>query len=192
MGDNDAGLAVGQTIVTFARGKLGQKVLPRGECFDLADAALRKAGVKTAKDFGTITTTADYVWGDEIDPKDAAPGDILQFRDFKILVTTTVLTIIKKPGYTDGSRRESYTQKIKRPHHTAIVESNDGDGKLTILEQNFMKVKKVKRNVIPWKPFTVGPTKEVSPIKGGGSTETTTTVSTSVSGTLWVYRPTAK
>lgn len=192
MGNNDAGLAAGQTIVTYARGKLGQKVLPRGECFDLADAALRQAGMQTAKDFGTITTAADYVWGDEIDAKDAAPGDILQFRDYVITVTTTVLTITKKPGYTDGSRRETNTQTIERPHHTAIVESNDGDGKLTILEQNFMHVKKVKRNGIPWKTYTLGPTKKVSTIKGGGSSETTTTVTASVEGTLWVYRAKAK
>ena len=115
--------------------------------------------------------------GDEIDPKDAAPGDILQFRDYVINVATTVVTITKRSGSTE-TRRETNTQTITRPHHTAIVESNDGDGKLTILEQNFMHVKKVKRNVMPWKGFTVGPTKKLTPIKGGGSTETTTTVAT--------------
>jgi hypothetical protein len=192
MGGGDDGLALGQKVVTFARGKLGQKVGPRGECFDLADAALGAAGSKSAKDFGKITTTADYVWGDEIDAKDAAPGDILQFRDYVITVTTTVLTITKKPGFTEGSRRETNTATIERPHHTAIVESNDGDGKLTVLEQNFMHVKKVKRSVIPWKAGTVGPTKKLTPIKGGGSSETTTTVVTTVEGTLWVYRPKAK
>jgi hypothetical protein len=192
MGGGDDGLALGQKIVTFARGKMGQKVGPRGECFDLADAALRGATAKTAKDFGTVTETADYVWGDEVDPKDAAPGDILQFRDYVITVTTTVLTITKTPGYTDGSRRETNTLTIERPHHTGIVESNDGDGKLTILEQNFMHVKKVKRSVIAWKGFTVGPTKKLTPVKGGGSAETTTTVATTVEGTLWVYRPKAK
>jgi hypothetical protein len=191
MGGGDDGLALGQKVVTFARGKLNQKVGPRGECFDLADAALGAAGSKSAKDFGKITTTADYVWGDEIDPKDAAPGDILQFRDYVINVATTVVTITKRSGSTE-TRRETNTQTITRPHHTAIVESNDGDGKLTILEQNFMHVKKVKRNVMPWKGFTVGPTKKLTPIKGGGSTETTTTVATTVEGTLWVYRPKAK
>jgi hypothetical protein len=192
MGDTDSGLAIGQKVVTFARGKLGQKVLPRGECFDLADAALTGAGAKSAKDFGTITTTADYVWGDEIDLKDAGPGDILQFRDFVIEITTTVITITKKPGYSDGMRRETSTITIERPHHTAIVESNDGDGKLTILEQNFKLVKKVKRNVIPWKAGTMGPTKKVTPARGGGSTEVTTTIATTVEGTLWVYRPKVK
>lgn len=192
MGGDDAGLALGQKIVTWARGKLGQKVPPRGECFDLADVALTKSGAKTAKDFGTITTTADYVWGGTIDPKDAAPGDVLQFKDYVVTVTTTVLTITKSPGFTDGSRRETNTQTISRPHHTAIVESNDGNGKLTILEQNFANVKKVKRNVIPWKDISASPVKKVSPIKGGGSNEVTTTVSMTVEGTLWVYRPEAK
>jgi hypothetical protein len=106
-----------------------------------------------------------------------------------ITVTTTILTITKKPGFTDGIRRETNTETIERPHHTAIVESNDGDGKLTVLEQNFMHVKKVKRSVIPWKAVTVGPTKKLTPIKGGGSSETTTTVVTTVEGTMWVYRP---
>ena len=192
MGNGDSGLAVGQRVVTYARGKLGQKVLPRGECFDLADAALQNAGVQTAKDFGKITKTADYVWGDEIDAKDAAPGDILQMRKFVVIATTTILTITKTPGYTDGMRRDTSSEKIRRPHHTAIVESNDGDGKLTILEQNFNLVKKVKRNVIPWKTFTVGPSKKITALKGGGSSETTTTVTYSVGGTLWVYRPKAK
>src|SRR6266850_7983960 len=192
MGGGDDGLALGQKIVTFARGKLGQKVGPRGECFDLADAALGAATAKSAKDFGTITETADYVWGDGIDPKDAAPGDILQFRDHVITVTTTVLTITKTPGFTEGSRRETNTQTITRPHHTAIVESNDGDGKLTVLEQNFAHVKKVKRNVIPWFCIAAGTTEKLTPTKGGGSSETTTTVASTVEGTLWVYRPKAK
>ena len=94
MGSGDGGLALGQKIVTFARGKFGQKVGPRGECFDLADAALGAAAAKSAKDFGTVTESADYVWGDEVDPKDAAPGDILQFRDYVVTVTTTVITIM--------------------------------------------------------------------------------------------------
>ena len=64
--------------------------------------------------------------------------------------------------------------------------------RLHILEQNFAHVKKVKRNVMPWKAITVGPTKKLAPIKGGGSSETTTTVSSTVEGTLWVYRPKAK
>ena len=192
MGGGDDGLALGQKVVTYARGKLGQKVGPRGECFDLADAALGAAKSKSAKDFGTVTESANYVWGDEIDAKDAAPGDILQFRDYVITITTTVLTITKKPGFTEGSRRETNTATIERPHHTAIVESNNGDGKLTVLEQNFMHVKKVKRSVIPWKGFTVGPTKKLTPIKGGGSSETTTTIATTVEGTMWVYRPEAK
>ena len=192
MGGDDSGLALGQKIVTWARGKLGQKVPPRGECFDLADVALTKSGAQTAKDFGTVTTTADYVWGDAIDAKDAAAGDVLQFKDFVVTVTTTVLTITRTPGFSEGMKRQTNTQTISRPHHTAIVESNNGNGKLTILEQNFAHVKKVKRNLIPWKDISASPVKTVSPIRGGGSSEVTTTVSMTVEGTLWVYRPKAK
>ena len=42
---------LGDQVVAFARGKIGQCV-GNGECFDLADQALRSAGAKSAADFG--------------------------------------------------------------------------------------------------------------------------------------------
>lgn len=191
MGKDDK-LSLGQKVVHWARGKMGQKVAPRGECYDLANAALGHSGALSASHYGKITSDADYVWGSEIDPKDAQPGDVLQFRDFENTTETTTVVLTNKPGYSQGSSRETNETTATRPHHTAIVESNDGKGKLTILEQNFQNVKKVRRSVIYWKSFSEAPKKKFGKAHGGGTTETTTTVTHTVSGTLWVYRPQEK
>ena len=63
-----------------------------GEIFNFA-IGIVLARLLIPEDFGAVTTTADYVWGDTIDAKDAAPGDILQFKDFVVTVTTTIVTI---------------------------------------------------------------------------------------------------
>jgi hypothetical protein len=109
-------------VVTFARGKLGERV-GRGECFDLADRALRNAGAKSAADFGSVADDADYVWGRPVSLSDVRPGDIIQFRDYRYDRTV------------ETSTRED-TDFQERPHHTAIVERVDGGGALTVLEQN--------------------------------------------------------
>jgi len=35
----------------------------RGECYDLADHALKHAGAKSAPDYGKINHDGDYRWG---------------------------------------------------------------------------------------------------------------------------------
>jgi hypothetical protein len=198
LGNNQKSLTIGQKVVTYARGKLGRFVGPRGECSDLADAALKDAGGQQLADMQTVTEDADYVWGDEIQPKDAAPGDILQFRDFVMTKKTTTLTITKSPNGTTTTSSAWGEETVTRPHHTAIVESNDGDGGLTILEQNIQRpgskalVKKVFRNTMRWKSSSERPVKNLSQAKGGGSVEVTTTVAYTVEGTIWAYHPKAK
>ena len=113
---------LGEKVVNFARGKLGQR-LGSGECFDLADQALRSASAKSAADFGRVAKDADYVWGASVSPSDARPGDIIQFRDYRYDRTI------------ETSTRED-TDFQERPHHTAIVERMDGAGAITVLEQN--------------------------------------------------------
>jgi surface antigen len=54
---------------------------------------------------------------------DARPGNIIQFRNYRYDRT------IKTDSATDTDFQE-------RPHHTAIVETIDGDGAITVLEQN--------------------------------------------------------
>ena len=58
-------------------------------------------------------------------PSDVRIGDVIQFRDYQYL---------KRVDNDDGSFREDGGG---RPHHTAIVERVDGNGAITVLEQNF-------------------------------------------------------
>jgi hypothetical protein len=198
MGDSDSSLSLGQTVVTWARGKLDQQVPPNGECYDLADAALAEANAKSARNYGKITPHANYVWGKLIAPKDALPGDILQLRDYRVVEYKKTLIVTKRPGAGTTTEEQTSTSSSERPHHTAIVESSDGVGQFTILEQNYQPpgatepTKYVMRNVIAWKSYALPPEKKLTIGRGGASIETTTTVSYKVKGTMWVYRPQVK
>jgi hypothetical protein len=76
-----------ETIIIWSRSKAGQQV-GAGECWDLANQALKKAHALSSEDLGPMDADADYVWGAPVQLKDVIPGDVLQFRDFSI--TTTV------------------------------------------------------------------------------------------------------
>jgi hypothetical protein len=197
MANGSGSLSLGQSTVAYARGKLGQSV-GRGECYDLADKALRHAGAKSAPSYGEITDDADYVWGDAISAKDAQPGDILQFRDFDVTILTTTVTKTSRKDGSSATQTNTNTETFGRPHHTAVVESNDGNGNLTILEQNVplrgrkTPSKKVQRNRIAWKNSQSHPPKDRKQGKNGTLIEVTTTVQVTVEGTLWVYRPATK
>ena len=188
------GGSTAQKVVTFARGKAGQQV-GSGECYDLADKALRSAGAKSAPDFGQITDDADYEWGDLVDAKDAQPGDIVQFRDY---VVTKETHVVRRTTEKDGSWKEedeTRTETRDRPHHTAVVDAVDGVGNLTVLEQNVAApggstpIKRVQRNTLPTKSSSKPPVKTTKNSAGRVVT-VTTTVTISVEGTVWVYRPT--
>lgn len=112
-------------VYDYAKNKFGQKV-GSGECFDLADFALKSIDAKTAKDYGKITGNADYVWGELIDFRKAVPGDVIQFRDYKLTIT------VNEDGYSPYKSR--YT--ITRPHHTAIISRVKGGSAILVLEQN--------------------------------------------------------
>ena len=172
---------INQKVVNWARAQSGKQV-GKGECWDLADRALRQAGAQSSADLGPMDDDADYVWGDEIsDLKDVQPGDILQFRDFA--VTTTVET---ETRYADGSSETSTTEEtFTRPHHTAVVSKVKSGALLKILEQNVAPaVKKVQLHNLN--------TKDVAPAsketqKQKAKVIVTTTIA--VSGTIWAYRP---
>lgn len=121
-----------QQVVNWARAQKGKQVR-KGECWDLADAALRQAGAKSSADLGPMDEDADYVWGNSVsDLKDVQAGDILQFRDFTVTTTTETET-----RYADGSSTIDTTESsFTRPHHTAIVSEVMSGGQLKILEQN--------------------------------------------------------
>lgn len=135
--------SMGTKITDFASGKMGQMV-GRGECFDLADEALKSVGAKTATDYDPKLKDPDYKWGDETSLQGAKKGDIIQFKKVTL-------------EYDDGSSME-YS------HHTAIVSSVGGKGVLWIYEQNGAGGKKVCHVKIDLSKLTSGSYKIYHPV----------------------------
>lgn len=105
-------------VVRFCEEHAGEKV-GDGECSTLAEEALSAAGAKVPRDFGPGGD--EPVWGRPVERlDDALPGDVLQFRDVKI--------VVQAPS---GVRSMRFF-----PHHTAIVARNRGGGRLDLYEQN--------------------------------------------------------
>lgn len=161
-----------------------------GECWDLADRALRHAGADSS------TTTGlddDYEWGDPIDVSDVRPGDVLQFRDFVVTTSTTV-----DVTFADGSGSVDETEvEALRPHHTAIVDAILGTQHLIILEQQVKPLgKRVQRHTIPTQDLApvVKTTHKTMKHSSGRMMPATviTTTAISVSGQIWPYRPQPK
>jgi hypothetical protein len=161
--------SLGDRAVAFARQRTGQ-VHGDGECFTLADDALRNAGAKSAADFGKVGPDLDYVWGKAVSRTGLQPGDIIQMRDYRVEFNSE----------TNGSDGSSSTDMHaeERPHHTAIVESPGSDGTVTVLEQNFPDGTAVTRNVLH--------------LTGKTTTSGSTTTQITVAGKIWFYRPQAK
>jgi hypothetical protein len=186
---------LGDQVEAFADNHMGQQV-GDGECYALADEALRAAGAKSAPDFGKITAHADYKWGTHVNLLDAQPGDVLQFRNHQIKITTVTKTI--EP---DGSTRtHSTVETHNRGHHTAVVKQNNGDGTFDIFEQH---VKGPDGKVASWvqenvlqvssdKTTTKNRSTKVTPNGVAGTVEEETTVTVTVTGRIWVYRPQAQ
>jgi hypothetical protein len=175
-GTGAAGLTLNQKVAVFPPGHL-RKQVGDGECYALADRALRQAGARSADSYGKITADADYVWGTSVALKDVIAGDILQFRDHKITIKTVTRT---KKRRRDGSVEErTYTEERfqERGHHTAIVAENLGGGALVVFEQHVKPLgPKVQRHTIH--------TESSRPRTEGGTTTTIT-----VAGKIWAYRP---
>jgi hypothetical protein len=173
-------------------------VVGSGECYDLADQVLRDAGAKSAPDFQKVTKSRDqdYKWGTPIDPKDAKPGDILQFRDHQIVkevVTKTTRT------YPDGHSTQSVDKSSTPQHrgqHTSVVLSNDGDGKMTVAEQHVLDhdtgklSSTVRKNDLYTKDTSWKATK--TRMDGNVQVKEETTVNVTVTGTIRAYRPQPK
>lgn len=121
--------ATNDQVISFASRNMGERVAS-GQCFDLADRALRAASARSAADFGTVTPDADYVWGTSVALADVRAGDIIQFRDYTYRLTND-----------DGSWEEN-----ERPHHTAIVASVGSNGVIDVYEQNVNGSMRVQRN----------------------------------------------
>lgn len=168
----------GAQVKTWATGRLGTRV-PANECFDLLDKALRETGHKSAADFGTVTPTANYIWGTPVTIGALAPGDLIQFLAYRINVSV---------AWEDGA---TWTGNETRPHHSAIVDSVGAGGEIVILEQNAPPGSAVHRSRIFLSNGTVS-TKasqsmsSISEIPPGSAP--TAEVAVTVSGSLWYYR----
>jgi hypothetical protein len=162
------GASIAERIVAFARRQRGERV-GDGQCFSFADRALRQADAKSARDYGTITPDADYVWGTSVTLGDLRPGDVIQFRNYsyerEIVIERSDETVTRQDAQD-------------RPHHTAIVQSVDGNGAVTVWEQNAPDGSPVGHTQLF---FTSGTTT---------SGNQTTTIR--VHGTFWFFRPEAR
>jgi hypothetical protein len=128
--------AEGSKIVDFAKGKQFTSE-GTGECFDLADNAIKSIGAKSAGAYGEIKPDADYVWGTEVAIGATSPGDILQYKDYVVDITLDMTYSVNFPDgsgvdYGDIDKTKSY----KRPHHTAIATTGVVDNQVRVIEQN--------------------------------------------------------
>jgi hypothetical protein len=104
-----------QQILDFAIKHVGTQV-GDGECWTLADAAMRSANA-------THPTT--YVWGRALRSKDRIfPGDIIQFTTVRL-------------------QNGTWWETLGDPNHTAIVREVKSSGVYVILHQNYGKPGKV-------------------------------------------------
>jgi hypothetical protein len=159
-----AGIA--DRILGFARRQRGSRV-GNGECYTFADRALSGSGARSASDYGDVTPDADYVWGSSVSLANLQPGDVIQMRGYRYDREVSV-------NNPDGSGSTD-TDFQERPHHTVIVESVDGNGAVTVLEQNAPPGSAVRRSQLF---FT-----------GGTTTAGRRTTTIRVQGTFWFYRP---
>lgn len=150
-------------VLDFCRSHLGQKV-GNGQCSVLVDMALRSSGALPLGSFGgAVTDDGDYVWGRSITLNQLEPGDVLQFRNFRYHL---------REDRFDGSW---YEWNEDFPHHSAVVVSYDGNGKVTIIEQNAPAGGPVKTEQIPLTSHT--------------ERTALANVTVKVSGQVWFYRP---
>lgn len=189
-----AELKVNQKIILWTKGKLGAKV-GRGQCWDLAEQALKQAGAQTSNDLGPVDENTDYIWGDSIEKEQGIErGDILQIRDH---VTKTTTEVVYR--FADETKVWETRERIaKRGHHTAIVRSKpDVNGMMKTYEQHVngrdvvQKMGLYLRSVSPTVTHSVG----VYPhprTKKKERVNITTTITIEVTGKIWPYRPKSK
>lgn len=168
------GVVDAQKILNYASSNAGKRV-GIGQCFDLADKALRGAGAKSAADFGKITKDGDYVWGTPVELANVKPGDIIQFRDYAYDISSTKVS-------DDGTKQtiDGGGQVRGSPNHTAIVKSVGSNGVITVWEQN---IPPGKGSVQTFDLYGQSTTID----RGDGVTDTVT-----VEGAIKFYRPQPK
>ncbi len=192
MGDTSAQLK--NKVVIWVRSHIGQMV-GDGECWTLAEEALKKNGGKTSNGLGPVSKNADYVWGNKVAVTAISPGDILQFRNHKV-TTITILEYTFKDGAT---WTETQTDIAERGHHTAVVTGTiNAIGFVKTLDQHVKPLgRKVQskelytRNV----PAKITNTTQIRKHPYSNKMEIAKlkkTVTIKVSGKIWAYRPIPK
>lgn len=187
-------LTIEQKIILWAKGKIGKKV-GRGQCWDLAEEALKNSGAKTSNDLGPVEADTDYVWGDQLQRiEDIQRGDILQIRNH--VITTTTITTHK---FSDGTIITTKNERTaKRGHHTAIARSMpDSNGVVKTYEQHVNGKDVVQKLSINTKNIpnqTVTSTSKIRnpETKKIETAQTSVTITVNVSGSIWAYRPIKK
>ncbi len=157
-----------QRVLAFSRAHIG-RVLGTGQCAELADQALIASGARSFIDYAANTRGDDYVWGDPVDVTLARPGDVLQFRDFTMRVTTR----------TAGGAVSDESDDAE--HHTVVVEENHG-GVMTVFEQNVDDDPAVRRTHY----FTVPGS---FPGRGDGRADRGAVTTVRITGSVHAYRP---
>lgn len=127
-------LPLNRRILNWVSRKIGHQV-GNGECWTLAETALRESGARTSNDImgaDNLTASADYRWGELVgELSQLAEGDIIQFRNY-------VVTVDNGTSWWQESR----------PHHTAIVASVGANGVVEVLECNVKGSRRVQRNTL--------------------------------------------
>lgn len=134
-----------QKVVDYVDSAIGKKI-GRGECWDLAAAALDHAGAYLDRS----SQKSIYVFGKKINPKKEKvfPGDVIQIEGLKLEYTKNNMI---------------YTENMS--HHTAIVYEVLGDDHFKIAHQNTsfsgrkvglseLDMKNIKKgNIIFYRPY---------------------------------------
>lgn len=126
-------------VVNFAADNIGKRI-GRGECWDLADQALRAAGAEPPR---------GYTFGTPIPLDEIQPGDILQFTAARF----------DEPGYWTI---------MGMPNHTAVVHAV-GDTRAFILQQNFNGKRYVTTYDLNLNNLTSGSLEAFRPVPAGSS-----------------------
>lgn len=181
-------------VYNWVAAKLNHRV-GNGECAELASQALQALGAKTFFDLGPTGSGADYVWGTPIDILKVQPGDILQYRNYSATTSTSVKTTTYHRDGRVEWQTSSNTTTSGAPHHTAVAASAFANGGLDVFEQNYQLtpngpfVKTVRRTRYL---FRAGPPRHDSQttyLRDGSRVVTETSSTTTVSGSVWAYRP---
>lgn len=179
-------MSINQDVHIYALGQLGTQV-GNGECFTLADTALKKAGAKSASNYGTITANANYRWGNAVNLSKLLPGDIIQFRNYKVTITTVTKTRTNTGGGGSTTETTIQTETESRAHHTSIVGSVGKNGVVSVLEQNVgtgSSKRTTQKNTLYFETYKVPES-----VTTKGKTTVTVNRSVNVGGKFWFYRP---